>query len=228
MNKSTSIKSLSEALAKAQATVKNPHFDAMNPHFKSKFASLAAVREAVIPVFSLHGLSVSQWPVSQEGFAGCTTHLAHASGEWIEETFLIPVDKHNAHGYASAVTYAKRIAMQSVAAVVGDEDDDANAAVGDNVAGAKGATPTGGVWEALSIDQQNHLMDICYRVRTLLKKNDVAGAYAELTADDLDGRENLKVALWSRFDSKERRALGDHGDKVRKPRGATTEERAAA
>jgi hypothetical protein len=129
MNKSETIGKLAEALAKAQAEMKNPHFDAVNPHFRSKFASLAAVRDAVIPVFSKHGLSVSQWPIGADGHAGCKTILAHSSGEYLHESFIIPVDKQNAHGYASAVTYTKRISLQSIAAVVGDEDDDANGAV---------------------------------------------------------------------------------------------------
>jgi len=128
MNKSTSIANLAAAMAKAQAEMHNPRFDSTNPHFKSKFASLAAVREAVIPVLAKHGLSLTQFPVTHEGTAGCINHLAHESGEWMEETFLLPVDKSNAHGYASALTYAKRLSMQSVVGVVGDEDDDGNAA----------------------------------------------------------------------------------------------------
>ena len=129
MNKSESIANLSAAMAKAQAEMHNPRFDSTNPHFKSQFASLAAVREAVIPVLARHGLSLTQFPVTGEGRAGCINHLAHESGEWMEEAFLIPVDKSNAHGYASALTYAKRLSMQSVVGVVGDEDDDGNAAV---------------------------------------------------------------------------------------------------
>jgi hypothetical protein len=128
MNKSTSIANLAAAMAKAQAEMHNPRLDSTNPHFKSKFASLAAVREAVIPVLAKHGLSLTQFPVTHEGTAGCINHLAHESGEWMEETFLLPVDKSNAHGYASALTYAKRLSMQSVVGVVGDEDDDGNAA----------------------------------------------------------------------------------------------------
>lgn len=133
MNRSDTTANLASSLVKAQTALKNPHFDSTNPHFKSKFASLAAVREAVVPVFSACGIAITQWPVATEnGFAGCRTRLDHVSGEWMEETFLIPVDKGNAHGYASAVTYAKRISMQSVAAVVGDEDGDGNAAVQSN------------------------------------------------------------------------------------------------
>ena len=207
MNKSETIGKLLEALAKAQGELKNPHFDSTNPHFKSKFASLGAVRAEVIPAFAKHGLSISQWPVSENGAAGCITHLGHSSGEWIQETFLIPVDKHNAHGYASAVTYSKRIAMQSVAGVVGDEDDDGNQAVGDNVKGESRITPTAGAWESLTEDMQTFLHDIANNVRILLARKDFAGAWDELTQHDDRLDEHAKVGLWSRFDSKERSAL---------------------
>jgi hypothetical protein len=182
----------------------------------------------VIPTFAKHGLSITQWPVSEEGKAGCRTHLAHASGEWMEEVFLIPVDKHNAHGYASAVTYSKRIAMQSVAGVVGDEDDDGNLAVGDNVKGERRITPTGGVFESLTVDMQNHLLDIAHRVHALIAKGDIAGAWDELTEQDEALDADHKVALWSRFDSKERSALKKEADRRRTHKGLNEQERAAA
>lgn len=215
MNKSESIANLAAALAKAQAALKNPHFDSTNPHFKSKFASLAAVRESVIPVLSAHGISLSQWPTATEnGFAGCTTHLAHETGEWMEQTFLIPVDKGNAHGYASAVTYAKRISMQSVAAVVGDEDDDGNAAVE-----SKKPSP---ITASASMADEYDRMDeagkrwidgIADAVRDWVGKGDMEAAIAEIDAaipytprhDSNDSGH--KLALQSRLDSKTLTAL---------------------
>lgn len=221
MNQSPTIKSLSAALVKAQLELKNPHFDSVNPHFKSKFASLGAVRESVVPIFARHGIALSQWPISKEGAAGCRTILA-CGDEWMAEDFLIPVDKQNAHGYASAVTYAKRIAMQSVAGVVGDDDDDGNQAVGDNVKGeAHGkATPRAGAFESLDIDMQTHVRDIAVNVRTLMGRGDFAGALDEANAYDLEA--TAKVALWDQFDSRERSAL----TKERERR--TTKEKKAA
>ena len=139
MDKSESIKELSTALSKAQGELKNPHFDSTNPHYKSKFASLAAVREAVIPIFAKYGLAVTQWPVAGSGVAGCVTVVSHASGEHMQQEFLIPVEKPNAHGYASALTYARRLSLQAVAAVVGDDDDDANATLKAQVTPIAGA-----------------------------------------------------------------------------------------
>lgn len=228
MRQSESIGGLLTALAEAQKELKNPGFDSVNPHFKSKFASLAAIRSEVVPVLAKHGLSVSQWPIAENGSAGCRTVLGHKTGEWIEETFLIPVDKPNAHGYASAVTYAKRISMQSVASVVGDDDDDGNSATGQPAAAEQRITPTGGAFEAQTIDMQNHILGIAHDVSALLKRGDVAGAWLELTSHDADFDEHQKVALWSRLDSKERSALKKESERLKTTRGATPQERAAA
>src|SRR6185503_5817578 len=54
------VNEIAAALAAAQAEMQNPGFDSTNPHFKSKFASLAAVRKSVVPVFAKHGISVTQ------------------------------------------------------------------------------------------------------------------------------------------------------------------------
>lgn len=130
MQKSETIGALMAALAKAQAELKNPSFDSVNPHFKSKFASLAHVRDVVTPALSKHGLAVTQLTGNDsEGRACVETVLGHSSGEWISSTLTVPVAKADAHGAGSAITYARRYALMAIVGVVGDEDDDANQAV---------------------------------------------------------------------------------------------------
>lgn len=128
MKHSETINELAAALAKAQAELKNPTFDAVNPHFKSKFASLANVRDTVVPILSKHGISVTQWPENDEGKAVVTTMLTHSSGQWMSSTFGVPASKADAQGFASAVTYARRYSLMACTGVVGDTDDDGNAA----------------------------------------------------------------------------------------------------
>jgi hypothetical protein len=122
---------LAAALAKAQAEMVNPAFDSTNPHFKSKFASLAAVRNAVIPVLAKHGIAcVQDIHTDIAGTVSCTTTLIHASGQ--RATFgplTLPVTKVDAQGFGSAATYARRYSLMAIAGVVGDDDDDGNAAV---------------------------------------------------------------------------------------------------
>lgn len=123
---------INEALAKAQLDMQNPTFDSTNPHFRNKFASLAAVRNAVVPVLAKHGIAMVQDVTSTEdGKVACKTILHHKSGESL--TFgplVLPVSKNDAQGFGSAATYARRYSLMAVAGVVGDDDDDANAATG--------------------------------------------------------------------------------------------------
>ena len=122
---------LAKALAAAQAEMKNPEFDAKNPHFNSQYASLAAVRNAVVPVLAKQGVAVLQVLRSSEGSVGCATLLLHTSGEWLDSEFIdVPVSKADAQGFVAAATYVKRTSLQAVAVVVGDHDDDGETASG--------------------------------------------------------------------------------------------------
>lgn len=130
MNHSDQINELAAALAKAQAELRNPVFDSQNPHFKSKFASLAQVRDTITPTLAKHGLSVTQLATNDEqGRPSVETVLLHSSGQWIASTLAVPVGKADAHGAGSAITYARRYSLMAIVNVVGDQDDDGNSAV---------------------------------------------------------------------------------------------------
>lgn len=137
--------SIAGALAKAQGAMANPSFDAQNPHFKNRFASLAAVRNAVVPVLAKHGICLTQDLKTSEGAVSCTTILTHESGQqMVFGPYTLPVSKSDAQGYGSASTYARRYHMMAVAGVVGDADDDAEAAVGrDSLNGLPRIDPRG-------------------------------------------------------------------------------------
>ncbi len=130
MNKSESIAGLAAALAKAQGAMKGAVKDSANPFFKSKYADLASVVEAIRSAFSANGLSYVQTVQSSElDEVRVETMILHSSGEWISCGVLaLPVSKNDAQGYGSALTYARRYSL-SAAVGVAPEDDDGNAAV---------------------------------------------------------------------------------------------------
>jgi hypothetical protein len=204
MQSSNTIKELATALAKAQAEMKNPTFDSTNPHFRNKFASLSAVREAVTPILTKHGLTITQFPKTGEGVAGCVSRLMHASGEWIEEECLLPLDKNNAQGAGSCITYARRYSLQGIAGVVAEEDDDANAA-STPAKPSPAKSVAAEEWDRLDGEAQKWLQGIADCVRTEIDQKGGAAALRVLEEQGL-GPEH-KVALWSRFDSKERAAM---------------------
>ena len=129
MNKSESIAGLAAALAKAQGQMKGAVKDSANPFFKSKYADLASVVEAIRVAFSSNGLSYIQTvQPSDKDEVRVETTLLHASGEWISCGYLsLPVSKADAQGFGSALTYARRYSL-SAAVGVAPEDDDGNAA----------------------------------------------------------------------------------------------------
>jgi hypothetical protein len=123
---SETIDKLSAAFAAAQAKLKNATFDKINPHFKSKYATLAGVRDNVVPVLSEFGLSVIQGAAIYDGANVITTRLMHSSGQWIESAYPFAIDKPQQMG--SAMTYARRYSLAAICGIASEEDDDANAA----------------------------------------------------------------------------------------------------
>ena len=119
---------LDAALAKAQGEFPAAIKDSNNPAFKTKYADLSAIMEAIRPALAKHGLSLTQWPVhSEDNRVHMVTRIAHA-GEWIRGTFSMPCDKQNAHGYGSIITYLRRYCAGSCLGVITDLDDDGNGA----------------------------------------------------------------------------------------------------
>lgn len=158
MKRSEQVEAISKALAAAQAEMRNPAFDSSNPHFRNKFASLAAIRNAVVPVFSKHGLSVMQELTTDELGVSCTTIIQHESGQWMEfGPLTMPANKPDAQGLGSAATYCRRYALQAVAAVVGDEDEDGNEASKPSAAAKIDKDLIALISNATSVDELNKL-----------------------------------------------------------------------
>ena len=128
MNQSETIASLAGALCKAQAELENVIKDAKNPHFRSDYATLAAIRDAVFPVFTKHGLSIVQMVGFSDGVVTVETQLMHSSGEWLRNTAGSPAPKQDPQGVGSACTYLRRYSLAALAGIA-QEDDDGSSAV---------------------------------------------------------------------------------------------------
>jgi hypothetical protein len=128
MNKSESIKELASALCKAQDSMGGAVKGKANPFFKSKYADLSAIIQAIKEPFAKNGLSYTQFPIESEGRIGIETMLMHSSGEWLAQSFTVQLTKQDAQGAGSAITYCRRYGLQAVAGIP-SEDDDGNGAV---------------------------------------------------------------------------------------------------
>lgn len=118
------------ALAKAQAAMDNVVKDSANPHFKSRFASLAAVRDVVIPALAEQGIAVVQMPGNDsEGRVTIQTVLLHESGTLDCGTVATTATVrggNEAQALGSAVSYLRRYSLAAICGVA-QEDDDGNA-----------------------------------------------------------------------------------------------------
>lgn len=127
------MKNIATALVKAQSEMSNPKKGNTNPFFKSKYADLNAVREAVIPILNENGISVLQPLVHVDGKNFVNTILLHESGEMMESFTEIIYNKQNdAQAQGSGITYARRYGLQSFVCVGADDDDGEKTLTNDN------------------------------------------------------------------------------------------------
>jgi len=117
------------AMAKAFPEIEGATKDSNNPHFKSKYADLSSVSDAIKPALTRHGLFFGQIAHEQTGGVCVETILCHESGESFSfGKLFVPASKNDAQGYGSALTYARRYGLMTAFGVC-PEDDDGNAAV---------------------------------------------------------------------------------------------------
>lgn len=153
---SENINELAGALAKAQAEMKNARLNKVNPHFKSRYADLAEIRDTVTPALAKNGIAVVNGMDTAENGIQVVTRLIHSSGQWVESRFPIAYDKPQTMG--SAITYGKRYNLSAIVNIAADDDDDANAANDKAVSSPASAT--------ISAEQFRTLQDLIEKTGT--------------------------------------------------------------
>lgn len=128
---SETIGKVAAALLAAQKEMGDAKKGSSNPFYKSKYADLNSIREAVLPPLNANGISVLQLGTSNaEGKQFIRTLLLHESGEFIgSDTEVVVAKQNDPQAYGSAQSYARRYGLQA-AVCVGADDDDGNKASG--------------------------------------------------------------------------------------------------
>lgn len=155
--------SLHTAMAAAFGKIDAATKSANNPHFKSKYADITAVIEAIKPALIEHGLFFTQHPQPSEDGVTVETMLHHAGGESMSlGSLFVPANKRDAQGFGSALTYARRYALQTAFGVPTEDDD------GNDAARTAGGQSQGG---AVSPQQPKHWREegSIYNCTTALK-----------------------------------------------------------
>jgi hypothetical protein len=190
MKTSETINKIAPALVAAQKAITFATKDAKNPHFKSTYADLPAVIDAIKPALNEQGIMFLQAPSpSEPGTLALTTRLVHSSGEWIEDTATVPLPKNDPQGYGSAMTYARRYALAAITGLYQD-DDDGNAASHAPAKPAQQATVKAQPKPAL---MPEHEVDAC--------------CTAMLECDDMEALKGVYAGAWKRADATARKVL---------------------
>jgi hypothetical protein len=130
MERSENINEFATAFAQAQGAMTVAAKDSTNPHFKSKYADLASVVDAVRPHLSSNGLSFTQSVSTEPGIVTVETTIFHKSGQWISNRLSVACRDLSPQPVGSAITYARRYTLMSICGIAPAEDDDGEAAQG--------------------------------------------------------------------------------------------------
>jgi hypothetical protein len=117
------------AYAKAQGEMGEVYKKSTNPAFKSQYADLSAVVDAVLPAMAKNDLAVIQSPSFDGEIVTVETIIAHKAGGWLRSVLSLRPMKADPQGVGSAITYGRRYALLSLSGTA-PEDDDGNAASG--------------------------------------------------------------------------------------------------
>jgi hypothetical protein len=122
-------KTIHQALVAAQRGFAPALKSSSNPHFKSRYADLAACVEAVMDALNSNGIYLMQRTDAGADSVSVETIFVHESGETLSAGALtLPVSKRDAQGFGSALTYCRRYSLMAACGIA-PEDDDGNAAV---------------------------------------------------------------------------------------------------
>lgn len=201
---------LIESLAKAQSEMTHAAFDQTNPHFKSKFASLKSVIDAIKPALNANGIFFMQVSHPLDHGVGIETIFCKADEKLSTGVVMVPVDKANAQGLGSALTYAKRYSLAMACGIAADLDDDGNGAAANppppNSTGRKPQSVVRTVIEQEGIVVNETTRDAY--VNQLIGKVstgnptigfDIAGV--QELVDELSKDSDMKLAVWAELPS---------------------------
>ena len=117
-------KQIAAAFVKAQRQFGPALKTSTNPHFRSKYADLSNCIEAVIGALNDNGIGLMQRTYDCPNGVMVETIFVHESGEVMECGLLhVPASKHDAMGFGSALTYARRYSLLTASGLSPDDDD---------------------------------------------------------------------------------------------------------
>jgi hypothetical protein len=213
------LKNIYGAFVKAQTGFAPALKTSTNPHFKSKYADLAACVEAVIDALNANGIGLVQKTHMDETGVTVETCFVHESGEsFTGGTLHVPASKQDPQGYGSALSYARRYSLMAACGIA-PEDDDGNAAKApvSNV-----HKPTALAKGEMTQQQHTFVGKIAAAIGTKFGSGNDWGAFEEMTsAIDLintkgGDADQFKIALYDVLPANQRSAIKSMEDAQQK------------
>lgn len=118
-------------LVTAQSSMTNPKLDKVNPRFNTKYATLASIIACIRKPLNDAGLFFWNEVSTDDGRSWMVTKVTDGS-EVVTLGRVEHVPGTDSQKVGSALTYSKRQSLCAAFGVVGEEDDDANAATPSN------------------------------------------------------------------------------------------------
>lgn len=160
IEKTENITNLAAALLKAQKAMSSALKDATNPYYKSSYADLKAVIEAIKEPLNSNGIAFLQAVNGDHEFPSIETMLLHESGQFLcSRTPVFCSKPKDPQAFGSGITYSKRYALQAILGLP-TKDDDAEAAMGRNDSSSKPAKGT--QKKSAQKVKQNEIVDLAW------------------------------------------------------------------
>lgn len=130
MERTEKLTNLALALFKFHSEMGKIGKNSNNPFFKSKYADLPTILDAISDPLQNAGLVLLSIPDND----GLTTMLIHTeSGEFISANAIMKPIKNDPQSIGSAITYQRRYSIGAILNLNIDEDDDGNKASGKGI-----------------------------------------------------------------------------------------------
>lgn len=189
---------ISKALSSAQAALGNPPrtktvavVSKSGARYTFKYAPLESILDFIRKPMADNGLSMVQAiGTEMEGTIrqlSLTTRLCHSSGEWMESVIPILLDGGGAQAMGSAITYARRYALTALLNLATEDDDDGNAADGNQ------ATVQAPVKSTAKPVPMSKTAPVAHGVEFYAKAIELATTVAALNAIARDIQKSLKT-----------------------------------
>tara|TARA_R100000306_G_C4354009_1_gene131684 strand:- start:39 stop:719 length:681 start_codon:yes stop_codon:yes gene_type:complete len=200
---------LAKALVNSLKDIKNPELDGRNPHYKSRYATLASCLKVVKEPLAKNDLCITQEIHGDRVY----TILIHSSGETRKDggVDIRVKDPDNPQAMGGAITYARRYGLCTMLGIVGEDDDDGNSAVKPAIKPLTSIPkPPSNVTPMVKTETDQHIWDtLIDEIREQMALSKTVGAVEETASDYREKVNQMSTTYQSKVIAIKQSRLGE-------------------